>query len=49
MSKTDRREQTKRKAVRTRLGREEGEKSIPDVEAVEGKISALRRQRDCAT
>ena len=35
------REQEKRKALRTRLGREGSENTIPDVDALEGKISEL--------
>jgi len=38
LSKNDRREVKKRRAVRTRLGGEGSETTIPDVEAVEGKI-----------
>jgi len=34
--------------VRTRLGGEGSETTIPDVEVLEGKISVLRSQRDCA-
>jgi len=43
--KNDRREQRKRKAVRTRLEGEEGEKTM---ETLEGKISDLRSQLDRA-
>jgi len=42
--KRDRREQRKRKAVRTRLGRKGSEKTIPDMEALKGEISDLRSQ-----
>jgi len=48
LSENDRREQRKRKAVRTWLGREESEKTIPDVEALEGKFSDLQSQLDHA-
>jgi len=48
LSKNDRREHKKGRAVRTRLGGEGSEKSIPDVEAREGKISDLRSQLDRA-
>jgi len=48
LSKNDRREHKKRRAVRTRLGGEGGEKTIADVEAREGKISDLRSQLDRA-
>ena len=34
--------------MRTRLGGEGSEKTIPDVEALEGKISDLLSQLDCA-
>jgi len=34
--------------VRTRLGGEGSEKTIPDVEALEAKIWDLRNQLDCA-
>jgi len=34
--------------VRTRLGREGSEKTNRDVEALEGQISDLRSQLDCA-
>ena len=49
LSKNDRREQRKRKALRTQLGREGSEKTIPDVKALEGQISDLRGQLDPAT
>ena len=48
LSKQDRREYKKRRAVRTRLGREGSEKTIRDVEALEGQISDLRSQLDHA-
>jgi len=48
LSKHDRREHRKRRAIRTRLGREGSEKTIPDVEARERTISDLRSQLDCA-
>ena len=48
LSKDDRREHKKRRAVRTRLGGEGSEKSSPDVEALEGKIMDLRSQLDRA-
>jgi len=48
LSKNDRREHEKRRAVGTRLGGEGSEKTIPDVEALEGKISDLRSQLDRA-
>jgi len=38
----------KRKAVRTRLGREGSEKTIPDVEALAGQISDLGSRLDRA-
>jgi len=41
LSKNHMREQEKRKALRTRLGREGSENTIPDVDALEGKISEL--------
>ena len=41
LSKNDRREHKKRRAVRTGLGGEGSEKTIPEVEALEGKISDL--------
>ena len=41
LSKNDRREQKKRKVVRTRLGEDGREKTIPEVEALEQTISAL--------
>ena len=47
LSKNDRREHRKRRTVRTRLG-EGSEKTIPDVEALEGKLSDLRSQLDRA-
>jgi len=40
LSTKDRREQRKRRAVRIRLG-EGSEKTMPDMEALEGKISDL--------
>ena len=43
LSKNNRREQRKRKVVRTGLGRE-SDKTIPDLEAREGKISDLQSQ-----
>jgi len=46
LSKTEGREQRKRKAVRTWLGGEGSEKTIPDVEALEGQISDLQSQLD---
>jgi len=49
LSRTDRREHKKSRAVGTRLGREGSEKTILDVEALERTISDLRRQLDCAT
>jgi len=48
LSKNDRREHKKRRAMRTRLGGEGSEKTIPDVKALEGKISDLRSQLDRA-
>jgi len=48
LSKNDRREHKKRRVVRTWLGGEGSEKTIPDVEALEGKISDLRSQLDRA-
>jgi len=48
LSKIDRREHMKRRAVRTRLGGEGSEKTIPDVEALERTISDLRSQLDRA-
>ena len=44
----DRKEHEKRKAVRTRLGGEGSEKTIRDVEALEGQISDLQSQLDRA-
>jgi len=44
--RNDRKEHKRRRAVRTRLGREGSEKTIPDVEALEGQISNLRSQLD---
>ena len=46
LSKNDRREHKKRRAVRTRLGGEGSEKTVPDVEAMEAQISDLRSQLD---
>ena len=48
LSKNDRREHKKRRAVRTWLGEEESEKTIPDVEALETQISDLPSQLDSA-
>jgi len=48
LSKNDRREHKKRRAVRTRLGGEGSEKTISDVEALERRISDLRSQLDRA-
>jgi len=48
LSKDDRREQRKRKAVSTRLGKKGREKTILDVEAMETQISDLRSQLDRA-
>jgi len=49
LSKSDRREHKKRRAVRTRLEGEESEKTVvPDREALEKRISNLRSQLDCA-
>jgi len=48
LSKNDRRKQRKRKATRTRLGREVSEKPSLEVEAMETQISDLRSQLDCA-
>jgi len=48
LSKNDRREHEKRRAVRTRLEGEGIEKSITDVEAREGKVLDLRSQLDRA-
>jgi len=48
LSKNDRREQKKRRAVRTRQGGEGSETTIGDVEALEGQISDLRSQLDRA-
>jgi len=48
LSKHDGREQKKRKVVRTRLGGEGCEKTVPDVEAMETQISDLRSQLDRA-
>jgi len=48
LSGKDRKEHKKRKAVRTQLGREVSAKTIPDVEALKGKISDLRSQIDSA-
>jgi len=47
LSKNDRREHKKRRAVRTRLGGEGSEKTIPVVEALGKTISDLRSQLDC--
>jgi len=48
LSKNERREHKKRRAVRTRLWGEVSEETIPDVEALEGKISDLQSQLDRA-
>jgi len=48
LSKNDRREHKKRRAGRTRLGRDGSENTIPDVEALERKISELGSQHDRA-
>jgi len=48
LSKNDRREQKKRKVVRTQLGGEESENTVPDVEKMEAQISDLRSQLDRA-
>jgi len=48
LSKNDRREHRKKRAVRTRLGGEGSEKTIPEVEALERTISDLRSQLDRA-
>jgi len=48
LSKNDKRERKKRGGVRTQLGGEGSEKMIPDVEALEEKISDLLSQRDRA-
>jgi len=48
LSKKDRREHKKRRAVRTELGGEGSEQTIPDVEARKGNISDLRSQLDRA-
>ena len=48
LSKNNRREQNKRKVVRTRLGGEGSEKTILNVKAMEAQISNLRRQLDRA-
>jgi len=46
LSKNDRREQKRRKVVRTRVGGERSEKTIPDLEAREAQISDPRSQLD---
>jgi len=49
LSKNDRREHKKRRAVRTLLEGEGSEKTVvPDREALEKMFSDLRRQLDCA-
>ena len=48
LSKNNRREHNKRRAVRTRLEGEGIEETITDVEALEGKVSDLRSQLDRA-
>jgi len=48
LSKNDRREHKIRRAVRTRLGREGSEKTIPEVEPQERTILNLRSQLDHA-
>jgi len=48
LSKNDRKEQKKRRAVRTGLEGEGSEKTIPDVEALEAQISDLRSQLERA-
>jgi len=48
LSKHDRREHKKRRAVRTRLRKEGREKTFPDVEAMEAQSSDLRSQLDRA-
>jgi len=47
--RNERREQRKSKAVRTWLGREGSEKTILDVEIMEGQIADLRTQLERAT
>jgi len=49
LSGKDTKELKKRNTVRTRRGREGSEKTIPDVEAMEGQISDLRSQLNRAT
>jgi len=48
LSKHDSREHKKRRAVRTRLGREGSEKTMQDMEARERTLSDIRRQLDGA-
>ena len=48
LSKNNRREHKKRRAVRTRLGGEGSGKTIPDMKALKGQISDLRSQLDRA-
>ena len=48
LSRKDENQRRKRKTVRTRLGREGSEKTVPDVEALERQISDLRGQLDAA-
>jgi len=48
LSKNDGREHKKRRAVRTRLEGDGGEKVVPDREALEKTISDLRSQLNCA-
>ena len=48
LSKNDGWEHKKRRAMRTGLGGEGSEETIPDMEALEGQISNLRSQLDCA-
>ena len=49
LSKNDRREHKKRRVMRTQLGGEGSEKSVPDVVAMEAQISDLRSQLDHTT
>jgi len=48
LSKDDRREYKRRRAVRTQLGRQGSEKTIPDMEGLERTMSDLRSQLDGA-
>ena len=48
LSRKDQKLRKKRKTVRTRLGREESEKTLPDLEILQQQVSDLRGQLDAA-